>query len=584
MNRCNGNVRAPGRDLLLKWGRPLGFLALLTALAYSGLCDYASRRKQHLARQTADFAARGDFQSAVLVARRLLELDENNLAACRVMAETAEKSDRAEAVLWRRKVVQAEPTLVADQLALARSALGFGQYGLAEAVLNSLPESERQSAGYHQIAGAEALARKDIAAAEEHFAIASQLAPADPQLAFNLAALRLTSSDAEVAQQGRARLIRLAGQAPLRLASLRALTAGALAHGDRTNAAHWAAQLKAEAGALFGDALLYFQAVEGTEAAPAALAGVQAKAIDSPATTAEFITWLNRHGQAHTAVFWSRSLPQKIANAHPVPLAIAESLSFLEDWNALLESVQGKDWNEHENLRLAVQAHALHRLSPPDCPSRETQTVWRAALKAAQTKPEQLMAIAQLAGGWGYQPEAEEAWWMIAHSNANARAALSALQRLYKQEQDTRGLLRVARRAVELNPSDLIATNNCASLGLLVSADSTSRRLAAKLHEEHPTNRAFTATHAYALHTEGKLTEGLEVLEKLQEEELRYPAIAAYYVVMLVDNGKLDRARSFLVEANRAVLLPEEQQLLTAAKRKLFASDTDAAANAAPSG
>ena len=51
-------------------------------------------------------------------------------------------------------------------------------------------------------------------------------------------------------------------------------------------------------------------------------------------------------------------------------------------------------------------------------------------------------------------------------------------------------------------------------------------------------------------------------METLKEEELRHPAIAAYYVVMLVESGRMELARSFLVEANRATLLPEEQQLL----------------------
>src|SRR3712207_7684678 len=48
-----------------------------------------------------------------------------------------------------------------------------------------------------------------------------------------------------------------------------------------------------------------------------------------------------------------------------------------------------------ESLRLAVEAHALHRLSPSDRESMQTQTAWRAALKAAQTLPEHLVAIAQ---------------------------------------------------------------------------------------------------------------------------------------------------------------------------------------------
>ena len=74
----------------------------------------------------------------------------------------------------------------------------------------------------------------------------------------------------------------------------------------------------------------------------------------------------------------------------------------------------------------------------------ESQTAWRAALKATKNRPERLAAIAQLAEGWGYTAEAEDAWWMIANGNENAKEALAALQRLYKSKQDSHGLLRVA--------------------------------------------------------------------------------------------------------------------------------------------
>ena len=202
----------------------------------------------------------------------------------------------------------------------------------------------------------------------------------------------------------------------------------------------------------------------------------------------------------------------------------------------------------------------------------ETQTLWRAALDAAKRRPEQLVAIAQLADGWGYQNNAEEAWWMVANGVDNPKSGLSALQRLYKAKQDTRGLLRVAKRAVQLNPADLVAANNCASFSLLLNGDSTARRLAAKLHTEHPANQAFAATYAFALQTEGKVAEAVKLMETLKEETLRHPSVAAYYVVMLVEAGNMDRARSYLAAAKRATLLPEEQQLLSAATRKLLAN------------
>jgi predicted Zn-dependent protease len=195
-------------------------------------------------------------------------------------------------------------------------------------------------------------------------------------------------------------------------------------------------------------------------------------------------------------------------------------------------------------------------------------------MKAAQGRPERLATIAQLAEGWSYAEEAAEAWWAIANGNENAKEALTALQRLYKSKQNSHGLLRVAKRALELNPSDLIAANNCASLGLLLTGDVSARRLATKLYNENSANPAFRTTYAFALFTEGKTSEALKAMEALKEAQLSYPTVATYYFVMLVENGNMERAHLYLSAANKAALLPEEQQLLTAATRKLLTHDS----------
>ncbi len=567
---CNGNVRAlDQRIFLVKWGRRAAGLVLLLLLGCAALRGYAAWRKQHLAQQTIDFVARGDFRNAVLVARRLLELENNNLVAARAMAEMAEKSGRAEAIEWRQRIAFADATPT-SQVALARTALRFGQRELAEAVLKALPESARTTVEYHQLAAAEALARKDAADAEEHFAAALELAPDDARLAYDLAALRLASPNAASVDQARVALVRLTERTAMRTDALRALAAHALALGRRDEAIEWSTALKAEPQPTFSDALLCFQALAGTDTAAAALRELQAKAATSPTAAAELIAWMNRHEMAPVAFQWSTALPSDIRETHPVLLATAESYSFLRDWDGLRRFVEGKKWGRWESLRLAVYAHALRHMSHSDRASMECDAAWRSALKAAQGQPDQLFTIAQLAEGWGYADEAETAWWQLASGTENARSALLALQSRYQAKRDTRGLLRVARRALELNPDDLVAANNCASLGLLTAPDTSARRLALRLHAEHPAQAAFSATFAYALHTEGKRTEALRVLEELKEETLRQPAIAAYYVIMLTESGKLERARSFLVEAKRATLLPEEQQLLDAAAAKLL--------------
>lgn len=567
------------RTLLVRRWRRFGCLLALLALCFGGYRGYGALREKHLAKQTREFLARGDYRSAVLVARRVLQLNQNNVAACRVMAEAAEIAGRGEALSWRQRVAALEPNVPENEIALAATALRFGQLDLARKFLDSVAPGARASVKYHELSGGLAIARKQPAVAESHFAVALQLEPNNARLALNLATIRLAAADVETREKARTDLERLSEQPAVRLESLRALASDALARKSQVDAERWAERLKSEKDATISDALLYLEATHQSPAAGAALLDLQSQASRTPVAAAALITWMNRHGMAQSALAWGLSLPKQTLETQPVPLAIGESYSFLQDWNGLQLWVDGKDWGDQEFFRLAVLSHALHHLGPADRPTMEPETIWRAALKASKSRPERIAALAQLAEGWGYIAEAEEAWWMIAHGNEKGpQEALAALQRLYKSKQNSHGLLRVAQRAFELNPADLVAANNCASLGLLLTGDSSARRLAAKLHAENPANPVFSATYAFALHVEGKTGEALKTMETLKEAQLRHPAVAAYYFVMLVENGKMERAHSFLSAANQAALLPEEQQLLSSATHKLLAHDSQNAA------
>jgi predicted Zn-dependent protease len=548
-------------------------VVLVAIFALGGFRGYRSWRKGHLSKQAQEFFAQGDYKSAVLVARHLLQLDPDNLAACRIMADTAERTGHQEALAWRERIVRLEPGVAGNNVALAATAVRFNQLHVARKILDAVPPAARGTVKYHELAGALAIAENQTALAETEFATALQLEPNNPQLALNLATVRLASSDTAKAEKARAELVRLSEQSSLRLESLRALTSDALAH-KLASVEKWAAQLKAEKGATLQDLLLYLEASRETSAGQVVLHDAQAAATQSPVAAAALITWMNRRAMAQSALEWGLALPQETLNAQPVPLAISEAYSFLQDWSGLQAWVDGKDWGDQEFLRLAVQSHALRHLGPGDQSSMEARTAWSAALKATQARPDRLAMIAQLAEGWNYPDDAAEAWWVIANGNENAKDALTALQRLYKSKQNSHGLLRVARRALELNPADLIAANNCANLGLLLTGDISARRLATRLHTENPTNAAFRTTYAYALFTEGKTGEALKAMEALKDAQLSHPVVAVYYFVMLVESGNMERAHLFLSAANKAALLPEEQQLLTAATRKLLAHDS----------
>jgi tetratricopeptide (TPR) repeat protein len=573
-NDCFGNIRAlERRDFYWRWGRRLVVCVFAAVLVGGAYRTYSVWRKHHLSQQAQDFFAREDYASAVLVARHVLQLDPKNLAACRIMAETAELAGKQEALSWREQVLALEPGVAQNRIALASTALRLGHVELAHRSVDAIAVGDRTSIKYHEVAGAVALAEKKLPLAESEFGAALQLEPNNAQLWLNVSTIRLTSAVPAIREKARIEIAQVAQQPALRHEALRCLTSDAIAN-KLPAAAKWAGELRAQKNATFSDVLLYVEAMRNTDGGETAMRDAQALASQSAGTAALLITWMNRHALAKPAREWALALPKEIVTASPVPLAVAETYSFLQDWNGLQHWVDGKDWGEDEFFRLAVVSHALHRLTTGDRASMESQTAWAAALKATKNRPQRLAAIAQLAEGWGYSEEAADAWWLIANGNENAKQALTALQRLYKAKQNSHGLLRVAKRALELNPSDRLAANNCASLGLLLTGDSAARRLATRLHAENPTDPVASSTYAFALFTEGKTREALTEMETLKEAQLRHPVIAAYYFVMLVENGKMELAHSFLSSANRAQLLPEELQLLSAATHKLLQHDS----------
>ena len=564
-----GHVRTIARlEFLLRaahWCVAIAGVSLIACGAYG---IYGIWRNKHLEAQAQTFATRGDVQSAVLVARHLLQIDKNNLVATRVIAQLADQSGRPEAIEWRKGVAAAEPKNPENYLALASTALRFGQIDLAARALDSIDTSFRDTVRVHQLAGTIALAQHKPELAEQHFAAAHEQDTENHQIALNLATTRLASSKPQTTEIAREHLVQLSAQSDVRTAALRALAADAIARHDHTNADRWTAALVQERSAPFADFLLRLEATYQTDNSATVMTECQRRARANSANAVELITWMNRHDLAAAALEWSGSLDQKVAETQPVPLAIAESLSYTHDWRTLARFVQDTRWGAQESLRLAVQSHAVRHLGDSDS-AAEAATLWRAATKAAQPHPDQLAMIARLAEGWGYRAEAGDVLWQIASGAVGAKEALTALQRIYKQTNDTHGLLRIAKRALELNPDDLVAANSCANLGLLLNSDATARRLAEKLYKEHPTNAAFAATYAFALHISGKTADALRVIERLKEQQLRQPALAAYYVMMLAANGELERARAFLPAAEHANLLPEEQTLLAEAARKL---------------
>jgi tetratricopeptide (TPR) repeat protein len=178
-----------------------------------------------------------------------------------------------------------------------------------------------------------------------------------------------------------------------------------------------------------------------------------------------------------------------------------------------------------------------------------------------------LVTLLELANSWNWNEEKVEILWAIVKRAPREDWAWQSLLQMYNATGDTEAVLRVYSALLENNPNSHELRNNVASLMLLLNRDlEKAADLARQAYEADRTNAVVASTHAFALFRQGKATEGMRVMDTVPEASLRRPEIALYYAVLLNASGQREKAASFIALAEKARLLPEERQLLAAAR------------------
>src|SRR5215471_16768692 len=112
--------------------KKLRFFFLLVALLLGtlalGYYGYITTRQARLLKQARGYLANSNPSKALLCLRRALGYNPDDLEACRLMAELAERASSPAALLWRTRVVERTPRSTADRIALAQTAMLFGDF------------------------------------------------------------------------------------------------------------------------------------------------------------------------------------------------------------------------------------------------------------------------------------------------------------------------------------------------------------------------------------------------------------------------------------------------------------------------
>ena len=268
---------------------------------------------------------------------------------------------------------------------------------------------------------------------------------------------------------------------------------------------------------------------------------------------------MNRNGLAQNTLDWSQQIPNATAAKGPVSLATANAAAALGQWALVKTIVENANWGRAESARQALLARAL-REEGDEATSR---TQWVIAVDTAGTNMPALMDLARLASEWKWEDEATEVLWKIGREAPDPLPALGVLQKKFTTAGDTRQLRDVAARLLEVHPADLAARNNFAYYSLLLKEDvDRGLALAREVFKEAPAEPGVIATHAFALHSEGKNDEARKLMHALGERTLQEPGQALCYALTLAATGAADEARKYFDIARRGDLLPEEKALI----------------------
>ena len=539
------------------------------SLCFWGRPVYRRHQEKQAVEQAKTYLAKGDYRSANLCARRALQVNRLDLEACRIMADLAERA-RSPAVLdWRRRMVEAAPT-IQNRLMLAAAALRAQgpPYPLATQTLEELKGSAANVAAYHTVSAELDLRLKRTADAAAQFAEAARLEPTNALHQFNLAVLQLQSTNPATASAARATLQGLRTSTSVGAVALRWLVADSLGRNDVVTAEKFSRQLLDDRRAVLDDRLQHLTILRKSQnpGFKPFLEALQQNALTNAPSIYAISAWMISDGRADDALAWLTACPAKVRTEQPVPLALVDCYLALKDWRGLDNFLQEQKWGDLEFLRFAFLSRAAAELNQ----RLAAEARWRSAVRQADERLGALTALLTLATNWEQKQAREDLLWQVAQHFPRDRWALRELERLYLAEDNTPGLNKVFSTRASYTPQDILAQNNLAATAMLLKLNlPKAHALAKELFAKHPDEAIVASTYAFSLHLQGRTKDGLLVLRKFKPEALEIPTVALYYGLLLSEAGETNAAGKYLAIAQKTRLLPEEKVLLAEAVKRL---------------
>jgi hypothetical protein len=194
---------------------------------------------------------------------------------------------------------------------------------------------------------------------------------------------------------------------------------------------------------------------------------------------------------------------------------------------------------------------------------------WRAALRAAERDPEQLLWLARFSEKCGAPEIARNSLRALVACVPNPLPAFRELHGLTERTGSTADLRDLLAEMVGRWPNDPALQNDHAYLNLLLGNElAASHRVAGKFVAQFPDSLPFRTTLALALHRQRDFQAALNVYSgRNYSWPTASPNQRAVFATVLAANGQIQQARQVIANVASDRLRPEEQALISSLLR-----------------
>ncbi len=464
----------------------LVMLAALAGTFKAGLHFYRHFQEKHGQKEIQAFLARDDYRNAILCARKVLTINPNNIAACRVMAELADRAHSPVTLDWLQRIVQNEPT-VENKLILASAGLNYQQppFSLTIQILDELAPVATNNAAYQVVAASLAMYTSRLTEAQAHLEAAAKLEPTNELFRMSIAILKLASTNMTEQSQSRAVLEKMRSDENIGLLALRVLVADRLQHQDATAANIYSSQLLANPHATLEDRLQNLQILRQLKSDDFTdrLQTVQLQVATNAPAMQEVSAWMQANDLVAESLDWLTSLSIPLLDQRPVQMALAQGYLQSSQWTKLLNTTSQSNWGDLEFLRFALIFRAWSQLGATGA----ADSNWNAAMGEAAGHREAMTQLLQLADSWHLQQKMEAVLLQMVQESPGEHRTEQELESMYFNSGNTLGLHQLYTILNSQFPDDASYKNNLTATALLLKIDVRKTcQLAADVYAKQP--------------------------------------------------------------------------------------------------